>query len=109
MTYAANQPRYIPVDELLDRPRFRVLRMLRFFDWASVHDLMVAIDETHRAAQQAINRALALGVQAGHIVRDASSLPHLYRITDAGRAHLAEMIARGSVTEISANQNKGTK
>ncbi len=66
----ATRSRYRPLDEVLDRPRVRILRALRWFDWVEPQDLFAAIgapdEETLRDRYV---KALSQSVLAGHVER----------------------------------------
>lgn len=101
-TRLGSTSRYMPLDILLDLPRVRTLRVLKRFSWASISDLLIALDDvdadhkTRNTLVQAIDRH----VDQGHVERDASQPKRcLYRITDAGRAELARLLAMGEVNE----------
>lgn len=91
--------RYLPLDELLDLPRVRVLRVLRRFDWATQADICGALDEYTNAAWQALNSAIRRHVASGSVERLSGVVPYQYRITSAGRAELARMLARSEINE----------
>lgn len=88
--------RYLPVDELLELPRVRVLRVLRHFDWLGSSDMLLALNEPN---YDAVWRALVAHIKDGNIERRGSG-PHEYRITQRGRAELAKLMARGDVNEV---------
>lgn len=86
--------RALPVETLGDNRT----GMLRHFDEVRARDLLDALGIHHRAGQQATTRALARLIEDGQVERIGTHKP-LYRITEAGRAFLASMLARGNVTE----------
>lgn len=96
--FQANQ-RYLPVDELLELPRVRVLRVLKHFDWADMRQICDSLNESSKAAWMALNSALIRHVRSGSVERCADRVPHQYRITAAGRDELASILARGEVNE----------
>ena len=102
--YAPN--RYLPVDELLDLPRVRVLRVLRHFDWATSTDLCVALGELNVAGKALIHNALSTHVEEGNVERLSHCVPYSYRITAAGRAELAQILSKGDVNEVRERQRR---
>jgi hypothetical protein len=79
---------YVPLDETMRRPSFRILRALRWYDGISCEDLLDALDvDAHRGR---FTRSFSW-LHAKGYVRGAAW--DLYTITDAGRAWIAEMIA----------------
>lgn len=48
---------YVPIDEWLQKPRTRILRALRWFDWVGVEDLFFALDVPSYADDDLIRRA----------------------------------------------------
>ncbi len=96
--FAANH-RYLPLDELLELPRVRVLRCLRHFDWATMKQVCDWLNENDHASWQALNSALKRHVESGSVELRDSTIPRHYRITQAGRAELAQLLARGEVNE----------
>jgi DNA-binding transcriptional ArsR family regulator len=102
MTYQAGAPRYLPLDELLEEPRVRVLRLLRHFDSASLPELLDAAREPatwNSPPYQAFSRALLRHVEAGHVERFGQQQRYRYRVTASGRRELARLLAKGEVTE----------
>jgi hypothetical protein len=96
--YAATT-RYLPLDEMLDLPRVRVLRVLKHFDWATMRQICDWLNEGTLAAWQSLNAALLRHNNEGHVERAGVPGAFTYRITEAGRAHLAQLLARGEVNE----------
>jgi DNA-binding transcriptional ArsR family regulator len=113
-----NPNRYIPLDELLDMPRVRILRALRRFESASVDDLRDALDLDIRANETTANtytkmlsRLVSEGLVEKRVTmrtrsyrgryktsREAISLTR-YRIVEAGLRELAALLARGIIDE----------
>lgn len=89
---------YVPVDETLERPKVRVLRALRFFESASLAELLDAVREHNDNTYQAFARALLQHSQGGFVVR-LGTPPYRYRITSAGRRELERLLARGDINE----------
>lgn len=96
--------RYRPLDNLLSKPRVRVLRTLkRFgFDDVSSADLHDALDAHNKPAKLAIWRALETLVPAGFVERRVEDGTNYYRITKSGLDELAAILAKGEVNESSA-------
>jgi hypothetical protein len=93
-----NAARYLPLDELLDMPAIRVLRLLRHFESATQRDLLDAGREDNDAARQAFGRALVKHKRNGFVTR-TGSIPYRYAITDAGLSYLRAVLAKGEVGE----------
>jgi hypothetical protein len=102
MTYQAGAPRYLPLDELLDSPRVRVLRLLRHFESATLTDLLVAGSEPiegNSPVYQAFARALLKHSVTGCVERMGIPGRYRYRITPAGRLELRNTLAKAEITE----------
>jgi hypothetical protein len=97
---------YFPIDELLARPRVRMLRVLvRYDDWMGSDDLYDAceVPEDPRA-RNSFSVELSRLVRVGEIERRKVRVTRLYRskmgsigqyqITDKGREMLRDLIAR---------------
>ncbi len=66
----ARDTNYIPLDEWLDRPRVRMLRAMRFFDWVTAEDLFLALDVAEdKKERDNYSNALRRARQAGDIER----------------------------------------
>lgn len=93
-------PRYRPLDEVLARPRMRILRALRRFDLASSLDLFLASSDEHN--RMAWSNALTHLVRGGLVERvpvrergynDRAITVSYYRITPAGLAEIEQLRA----------------
>lgn len=91
--------RYLPIDELLELPRVRVLRALKHFDWMSMKQICEWLNEHDSASWQALNSALKRHTESGCVELRDSTIPRHYRITPKGRAELVQILARGEVNE----------
>lgn len=104
---AANDDRYVPLDELLARPAIRALRVLRRCDWLSageIGDILGLPTEGSSTSPQSPERnrlSSALGTmkrrgQVEHRRTQAIAtrgLVHEYRITARGRTDLARALS----------------
>lgn len=95
----ASKSRYLPLDELLELPRVRVLRALRRFDEVSVPDLNEALGAGTRAAKDAAWRALTDLLARALVAERNDRGVRMLRITDAGRDELAAILAKGEINE----------
>lgn len=94
--------RYLALDELLEIPRVRILRALRHFDWASSEDIRIALDIDAQTAL-AFNTNMSRLVKERRIDRvGTSQLNYRYRINDAGRAQLKQLLGRAEIRESQA-------
>lgn len=85
--------RYVPIDELLERPRVRILRALRRFDWITAIDLADVLDlPTEKGARDSFASMLGRLVRIGQVERRGVR-PFDYRITKEGRADLEAVLA----------------
>lgn len=92
----ASADRYLPIDELLEQPRVRVLRVLRHFDWLSLTDILGVLNEPdYGPFWHAIDRL----VKDGHVDRRADRVPHLFSITSSGRELYDALLRRTLVDE----------
>lgn len=87
--------RYMPLDELLEMPRVRILRTLQRFDWATCEDVRLAlgIDADERDANTFSTMITRLA-REGYLERDNAQFPPRYRINECGREHLRDLLAR---------------
>lgn len=120
MTYALHIPmravdvrRYEPLDELLDHPRIRILRLLLRREWLSGSEIREELDATYSPQIASVYSShLVRCVGAGMLVtRPAVSISPKrcaavfssqfleYSITDLGRRELPELLARASDTK----------
>lgn len=81
---------YIPLDELLARPRYRILRRLLRADWLSAFDLFDSLDVPDydgalTPERRTYSATLTHLVRAGMVEADHGRLPGVYRITETGR------------------------
>lgn len=103
---------YVPVDELLAAPAFRVIRALRWFEWVSMVDLLDALDVSNdiefERYRQAVKRHVAHGRIESAGLRPSlvgrHSAHNTYRITDAGRSWLADTATSTGVSIQGAHQ-----
>lgn len=96
----SNDQRYLPLDELLEMPRVRILRALRRFDWVSVEDINLALDNLDDRAANAHTKCVERLVREGHLEKRGTNWSNnRYRITDRGKQHLKDLLARGEVNE----------
>lgn len=105
--------KYVPIEDVLARPKVRILRALRWFGWVSRRELFDALDVTfeHRKAWGSLYSALRGLVVVGCVesvereLRDAATdrVVHeqIYCITDRGRFDLARTMRQyeASVSE----------
>lgn len=109
-----NPNRYLPLDELLAMPRVRILRTLTHFDWASGEDINVALDNLDERSANAHSMCLGRMVREGLVERRGlwgrsgsrresrgglNPAYTRYRITDAGRRELRDLLAHAHVNE----------
>jgi hypothetical protein len=96
--------RYIPLDEWLARPWVRILRQLRWMDWATTEALYLALelpdfDRSWGQERDRFSAALCSLARAGEVQRRRVSsrrwnrVTHAneYRITERGRAALEKL------------------
>jgi DNA-binding IclR family transcriptional regulator len=89
---ASDPPRYEPLDELLDRPRTRLLRAFARFEWMSAFDLFDAIDLPEHNRPNHVATLLVLQ-RRGYLKRRGSRRRGVeYRITNLGRRELARIL-----------------
>lgn len=93
--------RYVPLDEILAKPPTRVLRALRWFDWVSLGDLLLALDVEdpssigYAAYQQAVSQLVKRGEIEQRRIDGVSRFCE-YRITPSGLADLQRRYARAA-------------
>ena len=90
---------YTPIDEQLERPKVRILRMLRHFHYVGALELYSALEINYdRNVRDRYHQALRRLVEAGMVVDhpDIDDSPR-YRITDAGQRELKRINHRGRV------------
>ena len=91
--------RYTPLDALLERPRVRLLRALRWRSGATFDDLAIALDlsrSERTTYAQSLGRLVDNGdaiVERRFPLRHHSASHAAYAITAAGRSRLAAMLA----------------
>lgn len=94
---------YVPFDELIEEPRVKLMRALSRVDWITRRDLFASIglvfDEDEPETIRVWNtheQALIRIVERGHAVKQPREHRKLneYKITEAGRAKLAELLKR---------------
>lgn len=83
---------YTPLDELMARPHVRILRALRWFDWATTEQIAIALDLPDHHENPQLRNAYTLAmrhmVQSGRVEANRTAWPHEYRLTPAGREWL---------------------
>lgn len=97
---AKGDPKYIPLDEILERPTTRLLRALRWFEWVSSIDLLHALGvewSPERSADNAEHHrytaSLSRLTKTGMVERQGSrSHGYLYRISQKGRDELHRLL-----------------
>lgn len=93
---------YEPIEDILARPKVRILRALRWFGWVTAADLFTALDLSDWVRngdnRERLNYTSTLRglVNAGRVERDGHGrgVEHAYRLTDLGRADLARMLRK---------------
>ncbi len=88
--------RYVPLDELLERPRVRILRTLQRHDWMTTYELceLLNVPEHERNTfGSMVNRLARLG-----LIDRRGARSFEYRINAAGRGDLIELLARSGVS-----------
>lgn len=94
---------YRPLAEVVDLTRVRVLRALNRLEWASCSDIIDTLGGVDDTMRNTISQQLTRLARSGHL--DRRRIPPLqgsgygaqweYRITQAGRANLDEIIRGG--------------
>ena len=79
---------YVPLDEVLAKPRIRILRQLRHHDWTIAVELLDLIGTTSASERNRYACVLGSAVVAGLVERRDRFGTFEYRITQAGRAAL---------------------
>jgi hypothetical protein len=91
------QPKYIPLDELLDSPKVRLLRAIRTFEWAMSAHLMEYLGVPSKVEDKRVHdvysQHLARLVHGGLVERRGLKPMCQYRITSAGRNELERIYA----------------
>lgn len=106
MTRRIESGRYIPLDTVLSLPRIRILRALRFFDWASSSDIAAALDAGEHeipTLQTATSRLVAEKL----LDRRGTTAAHEYRLNDRGRLEIAAYIAKTQISELDERRTNG--
>lgn len=84
---------YTPLDEILDESATRVLRALRWFDWARTSDVFLALG-AHDDERNALSATISRLVKEGLIERgERSREGYAHRLTPAGREELKQRLA----------------
>jgi hypothetical protein len=79
--------RYLPLDELLEQPRVRILRALRHFDATTLPELLETLNEPeYHPYWHAMERLL----RDGHVIR----VGRLHAITASGRELYEQLMGR---------------
>jgi hypothetical protein len=82
-----NVSRYLPLDELLEQPRVRILRVLRHFDAVTLLELLETLNEPeYHPYWHAMERLL----RDGHVIR----VGRLHAITASGRELYEQLMGR---------------
>jgi hypothetical protein len=79
---------YVPLDEWLQMPRTRILRALRFFDWAEGSDLRIAcgVVEDDKGASDRHNATIKRLIEGGLVQRRRIGATYEYRLAPGARA-----------------------
>jgi hypothetical protein len=90
------QPKYRPMDEQLGALRLRLLRALRWLGWSTAGDLFerAVIEQTEETSSYHHLRRL---VDAGAAERRGTRNEYEYRITNAGRCELEQLLVPSEV------------
>lgn len=93
---------YLALDEIMERPTVRVLRVLRRFDHATADDLRVALDipaehGADRRAVDVLHSTLIRLARGGMVTRHGDRMQQIYRITDKGRDFLRHEFKRATL------------
>lgn len=87
---------YVPLDQVIDLTRVRILRAARDLDWFSTHEInceMGASDARVRnAVTQMLRRLAKAGVLERRTATDAIGGKYEYRISESGRAELTDVL-----------------
>ncbi len=81
--------RYIPIGDVLNRCGIRILRHLKWFDWATPSELYEAMNSS---GDLGLHKAMNRLVCDGHVEMDGSRMDARYRVTPAGRARLKSVL-----------------
>lgn len=80
---------YAPLAEQLARPRIRAIRALRFFDWCSYADLLLACEVGTTATElDTFCQGVFAAIKNGEIEMSGHKRGAYYRVTNKGRAKL---------------------
>lgn len=97
ITSAKPRKKYIPLDELLESPKIRLLRAIRTFEWAMSSHLMNHLSVPSRTEDKRVHdvysQHLARLCANGLVERRGLPPNSEYRITAAGRAELEAVYA----------------
>jgi len=98
--------RYVPIDDIVQMPKVRVLRAIRHMGWVEAPDLYEAMDlDDDRRIRSRHHTGLSRAVAAGHVERRVCTQRRTdgngnrlievfeYRITQAGRDALRAVLA----------------
>lgn len=91
---------YEPIEDILARPKVRILRALRWFGWVSGEDLWLALDvpEWNTTDADADNSERnRMQTMLGYLTRTGrveTCQRGVYRLTDLGRADLARTLRK---------------
>lgn len=105
LCYSSNA--YVPYDELESILAIRIMRAIRFFDWATVADIRDALDigEDDRQKDGAgkwrkgnhMSSTLRQLIQRGALVRRGDVRGYEYRLSERGRRLLSRTLKRAEV------------
>lgn len=90
---------YEPIEDILARPKVRILRALRWFGWVSLHDLADALDVAFVTGEsneewKSLYDSIRYLVKTGRVEARGSSWDTEYILTDLGRADLARTLRK---------------
>jgi hypothetical protein len=96
------------METVLALPRVRVLRALRWFDWASSMEITNALELGEHDLPPVL-AAIGRLVEEGKLDRRGSSQPYEYRINDAGRTELKALLAKTQISDRDEKRAKGAR
>ena len=86
--------KYVPIEQILDVPRIRILRALRWFDWATTETLFDVLDvPTSKAERDRFAVTLSRASRSGDIEKRRTFGPCEFRTTAAGLATIQRACA----------------
>jgi hypothetical protein len=89
---------YDPIADILARPRIRILRALRWWEWVDSGELFQALgvpdyEQCRNPEWNQYAQTLGCLAKTGRCEADRTTYPTLYRLTDLGRADLKRTLA----------------